>query len=176
MPKIFEEADQDVRDVLNTAIDRWHKPLRDAGVTFNLLTVRNVNKDGESLGGALKHHGYAALAVVKINSHENRAKGLADATILIDAERWQEQSDHERLALLDHECAHLEVSYKDTAGGGTQVKLDDLGRPKLKIRLHDYHIGGFSEVGDRHKGVALEVQALAAAGTLGVRQGWFSGF
>lgn len=42
------------------------------------------------------------------------------------------------------------------------VQLDDVGRPKLKIVLHDWQLGGFYSVAERHPGVAHEARAVVA--------------
>ena len=59
-------------------------------------------------------------------------------------------------ALLDHEVAHLEL-VRDDAG---KVKTDDAGRPRLRIRPHDYQTGGFWDVIERHKEAACEAVCL----------------
>ncbi len=58
---------------------------------------------------------------------------------------------------MDHELTHLELAEKE----GAPV-LDDGGRPKLKMRLHDYEFGWFTEVAERHKENAIEVQQARA--------------
>lgn len=37
------------------------------------------------------------------------------------------------------------------------MKTDDVGRPKLKMRLHDWQMGGFREIAQRYGSDALEV-------------------
>jgi hypothetical protein len=43
------------------------------------------------------------------------------------------------------------------------IKSDDGGRPKLKLRKHDFEIGGFVEIAKRHGPESLEVQAVGRA-------------
>lgn len=146
MARTFVECGNDERDLLERALRNWHGHLLDLGISINLLFVRAADKEGEALSGALKHQGYPALATVKINSLKDRAEGKSDATITIAEYEWQEQSEAQRLAILDHELTHLEPK---TDEEGT-VKRDDLGRPCLKIRLHDHQMGIFHTVAERH--------------------------
>jgi hypothetical protein len=77
----------------------------------------------------------------------------ADAEILIDMEQWEKLTDNQRLALLDHEITHLEVQVDDVG----LVKTDDQGRPKLKLKLHDWQLGGFRSIAQRYGADAIEV-------------------
>lgn len=159
MAKTFHECGQDDYSLLEDAKRRWHSALVDAGATVHLRYVANRDKDDEPIP-ALKHHGYPAAAVVKINSLSDREQGMKDATITIDEYTWQEKSDAEKLAILDHELAHLELKY-DTSGQGTGALIrDDLGRPKMKIRLHDFEFGGFHHIAERHGPQSGEVQFI----------------
>lgn len=160
MGKTFSECDTTEYDRMNDAKRRWHSALDSAGVTIHLRYVTNHDKDDEPIP-ALKHHGYPAVAVIKINSLEARQQGLADCTITIDEYSWQAKSDAEKLAILDHELAHLELKF-DTSEQGTGALIrDDLGRPKMKIRLHDFEFGGFHHIAERHGPQAAEQQAIA---------------
>ena len=70
----------------------------------------------------------------------------ADAEIIVDKYLWDEMTHRQRLALIDHEITHLEFQ-KDEDG---YLKTDDLGRPKLKLRRHDFCIEGFSVIARRY--------------------------
>ena len=107
---------------------------------------------------ALKLHGYACMAVVKINNLKQRVQGLGDAEIVFDGDRWDELTDAEQFALIDHELCHLNVKV-DKVGA---VKKDAHGRPLLKMRLHDWQIGGFRDVIKRHGSDALDLQQIDA--------------
>lgn len=41
--------------------------------------------------------------------------------------------------------------------------LDDQYRPKCRMRLHDWQLGGFEEIAERHGSAALEVQGMKIA-------------
>jgi hypothetical protein len=76
----------------------------------------------------------------------------------IDGDEWPLWSDDERRAVIDHECQHFEVG-RDKAGHFTS---DDNGRPVISIRPHDWQVGGFRIIAERHGRVAFEVQAAMA--------------
>src|SRR5690606_23942633 len=102
----------------------------------------------------LKHQGYPAYAVTKIVSTKDRAAGLADAMIVIDRYIWESIPSKAKNALLDHELHHLErVLDKRTE----QPKGDALGRPKLRMRRHDWQMGRFEEVAQRQGEWSIEV-------------------
>ncbi len=67
-----------------------------------------------------------------------------------------ESAIDQQAALLDHELHHLEVQKE----GNGRFKFDDLNRPKISMRPHDFEFGWFSIIAKRHPGIALEcVQA-----------------
>lgn len=70
---------------------------------------------------------------------------------------------------------HLELVMK-LRNGVEVVQRDDIERPKLKMRKHDFHWGGFDVIADRHGEDSVEVMAVAAIGTKAMRQGWLPGF
>lgn len=143
----YRQADRDDVELLAEVMREYHPKLTDAGVRVGLLHAMAArDKEGMPKGPALTHHGYPALAVVKINSLKDRVEGKPDATITLDGERWGEQSREEKVALLHHEILHLVVATDEDGG----VKTDDAFRPVLKMRMHDYEAGGFWEVVDKH--------------------------
>lgn len=155
MAKILERAPQEFRYVIAEARRRWHGELDQAEVTIDAY-VASRSSDDESDAGkpALTLHGYPCAAVVKITPYEQRVKGVSDAVITFDRRDWDGRTFDERLALVDHELAHLVVA-KDKDGF---VKSDEHGRPKLKMRLHDVQAGWFMDVADRHGMASAEVQ------------------
>ncbi len=92
-----------------------------------------------------------------MNSHLDRVAGKADADLKIDEENWNGLTDRQREALLHHELLHLEVK-SDEEG---HVQTDDCGRPKLKIRPHDWEAGGFNQVAEAYREDSPEAIALA---------------
>jgi len=154
MPQLGK-APSEARAKLDDVMKRFHGPLVDAEVTVGLLFA------WQSEGGDMapvKLHGYPCAAVVRITPYRQRVQGIEDAVITVDGALWSQMPDVERTALLDHELYHLELARdKDD-----QIKSDDAGRPKLKMRLHDWQLGGFEAIARRHRDAALEVQAFKA--------------
>lgn len=163
----FRRADAEADALIAAVMAEQYPELTEAGVTVSSLFAhapRNAN--GEPDGPALKHHGWPAMAVVKINSQRDRADGLADARISIDGDEWPNWGDDVRRAVIDHELCHLELrldAENEDEHGNRPVKLDDCNRPMLKLREHDFEIGGFANIVARHGGIAPEMKAMREA-------------
>ncbi len=140
----------DIDALLIDVRKKYHPALAD--VTVATLFVAKVDKDGES-SQALRHQGFPASATIKIMGLKYRALGVADAVLVIDEHTWEKLSKRERVALLDHELEHVTI---------VPDKRDDLGRPCLQLRFHDWRLEGFRSVVQRHGRHALEAQAVEA--------------
>ena len=147
MPTTYSKAAADVLSIVKSTTSKFHGEVEKAGVTIDVLMAYNPD------GHAVTHGGYPAQAKVKIVSLKDRAKGCKDAEIIIDDRNWDKLSDAERKALIDHELEHLEVQYEEG-----EVKIDDLGRPKLKIKKHDWQMGWFDVIARRHGESSPEVR------------------
>lgn len=145
----YEKASSEVMTVIDKVMLLHHKPLVDAGVTLQVLMVHKYDKDDE-LVPAMVVRGHVALAKTSITSHQDRARGIPDAKLVIDAEwGWGRLAESRREFLIRHELTHLIVVTEELVESEVTVsrpKLDDCGRPKLKIRHHDYEIGGFDSL------------------------------
>lgn len=138
-------------------MERFHKPLADIPITVTLMVVEDVDKEGARTGKpALKLHGAPSAAIVKINSLKDRVEGKSDATIFLDGEHWGQASEAEKVAILDHELYHL-IEQRDEDGN---LIADDAGRPKLKMRPHDFQVGWFHAIAERHGPHAVETQQM----------------
>lgn len=162
----YTPAPEFVHDLINEIKERYHPDLVKAGVTVNALFAYAKK------GDAVKLHGYPCHAVVKKNSPRDRVQGLCDATITIDQDSWEDLDEAEREALIDHELHHLvvepigSIEEEDDRGRKTVrvvYKTDDAHRPVIRLRLHDWQLGGFRAIAERHGGSALEVQAFRNA-------------
>lgn len=138
--KTYDIAHAEVAQRARRLIAEHYSDLANAEVTIDFLFANN------DTGHAVSHHGYPALAVVRIISLKDRTAGRKDAEITIDQKAWEAMSPAQRDALLDHELNHLIVARdQDNA-----FARDDLHRPKLKMRKHDYDFGWFTEIARRH--------------------------
>ena len=145
----YTPADSDVLDRVARLMAAHHGMLVEYGVRIDCLFAHpDLDEDGVPKGPPVTLNGYTCAAKVKITSPKDRAKGCGDAEILIDHDVYQELSDAERDALLDHELQHLDAV----------SEFDDMGRPKLKMRLHDHSFGWFDVIVARHGRASFECQ------------------
>ncbi len=176
LPRTYEKiapGGHKIYDRMLAIRDRYHGALTETGVVIDLLLAHAArDKNDDPTGAAVKHGGYPAAATIRIVNLKDRVAGLGDVQLIVDGDKWDEWTDAELDALLDHELTHIEIVIdKDGA-----VVRDDAGRPKLKLRLHDFQIGGFNSIAKKHKEDAFEVQSVAAVGKEFVAQAVFPGF
>lgn len=135
-----------------------HKPLLDARVTIDFVfAFADIDEQTqEPIGNALSKNGVKALGLCRKIALKDRAMGRADAEISLDGQWWEQASDAERRALLDHELHHI-ATKTDKRG----LVKDDLGRPVIQLRKHDYEFGWFKCVAARHGRASIERQQAA---------------
>ncbi len=152
----YTKADADTRDFVHATLKELRPDLAEVDVRVDVLMARpTVDKHtGEPKGPALKLHGVPALAIVRITTTKDRVAGLADAIVYIDHDRWEDMPEVRRTALVHHELEHLQLACE---ADGTP-KTDDACRPKLKMKPHDWDLGGFASTVERFKGDAHESQ------------------
>jgi hypothetical protein len=141
-------ADDETTDLLQEVMGADHPRLAEVGVT---VLLQFAEAEG---GPALKLHGYPAYAIVRVVPLKDRAAGLPDCRIAIDQSAWEEHDEGWRKALLSHELEHVAVQ-EDEHGN---VKEDALGRPKLKLKPHDFQLGGFIRTVEKYGKEAVESQ------------------
>lgn len=122
-----------------------HKPLLDAKVRLDYVFAF----PGKNGGDAIRFRGRKALGLCKKIPLKQRVMGRGDAEITLDGQWWEEASEAERRALLDHELHHIEID---------ELKRDDAGRPVIHLREHDFEVGWFSVIAQRHGGASQERQ------------------
>lgn len=156
MKTVFEVDTPDTLSVLKTAI-AYHPDLDGLDVKFKVVKVLKFDKDDEAVVPSLKCHGAAAAGTIKVNGLKQRHLTGVDVVIELDGHVWETLPAVTRLALVDHELTHL-VLLKDT---DDRPKVDDIGRPKFKLRPDDWTLTGFASVIARHGRHALEYQSVA---------------
>lgn len=132
-----------------------HKPLVEAGVKIDYIFAygERDEKTDEIISDALTHNGAKALGICRKIGLKDRAKGMGDAEICLDHDYWETIDEPDQRALLDHELHHIVVS----------KKTDDLGRPKLAMRGHDFEVGWFAVIAKRHGKHSIEQQQASKA-------------
>jgi len=161
MSTTYERSGPDVGKIAANlmATVEIHKPLKEAGVKIDFLTARaERDEDNEPVGSALTKNGHTVLGIARKTNLKERAADRGDAEIIVDGDWWEDASEEEQRALLDHEMTHLSV--KQTPQG--LVKTDDLGRPVIIIRHHDYEVGWFRDVAQRNGKASLECRYAAS--------------
>ena len=151
----YERAPVDVQGMMQAVLKEHHEELQEHEVTVTCMLADGGQTKAGAAKAALMLNGLQCAATIKITDMKNRIMGVSDAVISIDKHVWIESlTDLSRKALLDRELEHLLVSRdKDEV-----VKLDCAGRPVLKMRRHDWQIGVFDSIIDRHGEDALDTK------------------
>jgi hypothetical protein len=147
-PAIKAMADEILRE------HESHQQVVSAKVEIDyVFAFADVNDAGVTINNALTHHGSRALGICKKIALKERVLGRGDVEIALDGRWWQEASEAECRAVLDHELHHIEVKV-DLNG----VCRDDIGRPLIKLRKHDYDVGWFNIIAQRHGTASIEAK------------------
>lgn len=159
MPVTYKKAPTDAQLLMEAVRDEFHPDLVEAAARIGLMFAFGPRNEetGELTGPALKVHGTTAAGECRLNSLRHRAEGKPDATITIDGDQWPEWSESRRRSLLDHELYHLIVQRAQSGA----ILTDDLGRPKFKMRQHDFEVGWFQIIAERHGEASFEVEQAA---------------
>lgn len=141
-----------------------HKSLLDAGVNIDFVfAFADRDDNGNILNQALTLHGNRALGIAKKIALKERAMGRGDCEVSLDHDHWEGIPEDQQRALLDHELHHFQVKI-DKRG----LVRDDLGRPMIQIRHHDFDVGFFKVIAERHGAASPErIAAKAMADTAG---------
>ncbi|MFA9478540.1 putative metallopeptidase [Phycisphaerales bacterium AB-hyl4] len=171
MPIGYDKGGPEVTRIVQEVMHAHHPCLVHAGVRVGTLMARWSSDTEAEPQPAVKWGGYPAAAVVKVLPLKQRVLGNPDALITFDERVWEDLDATEQRALVDHELEHLQVLsatggvcyYDDVAEAVLgSPKGDDVGRPKLTCKLHDWQLGGFRSIAKRYGESALDVQAVRA--------------
>lgn len=145
----FQRCPKKVNDMATAILFEFesHKPLINAGVMIDFVfAYADVDENtGKPIGDALTKNGCKALGICRKIPLKDRALGRADCEISLDADWWGESTEDEQRGLLDHELHHIAIKI-DKRG----VVRDDLNRPIIQMRKHDFEVGWFKVVAARH--------------------------
>lgn len=115
-----------------------------------------VTTDGDG-GNPVRDKDILSIVHPAIVPARYRGGMKADAVLLIDREMWDELTDKQQDAWLDHGLTHLQAVITENT-----VATDGNDRPKLRLRVHDVTLGFFSSVAKRHGENSPEVMACRA--------------
>lgn len=149
----YTAATLDVARRVKRLVKKYHPDLAKARVRIDCVFVTT---DGED-GAPVKVNGYPALAAASTVPQKYRPATKADARITIDKEAFEELTDKQKDALLDHELQHFQAVIDENT-----VALDGNDRPRIRMRKHDVQIGFFSVIAQRHGENSQEVIACRA--------------
>lgn len=154
----YDRANADARNLVAERIASGHYP----DLVESEATVSAWFAYAKADEPAVKVNGQPSGATIKPNSAKDRLEGKADASLTIDGEAWKTWDDGRRAAEIDHQLERLAVSRSKVSKSSpvAYILTDDAGRPKLKLRKHDYQIGYFVAIADRHGAAAPEVRAV----------------
>lgn len=154
MPAKYTPCPKAIHEQAYAILKEHHADLHAAGVTVDLIfAYAGENDAGEKIGPALKLGGYACAGIASKVPLLGRVMGRADVQVLLDGDKWEELHEDQQTALIDHEITHFALA-KDSEGG---TILDTHGRPKIKMKLHDFDFGWFTSIAERYKEASGEV-------------------
>ena len=135
--------------IMERLVDGVHSQLKNAKIAIAWRFGWKQDTDGR-----------LRLGQTKKGSDLDRAMHKYDFVLLVNHEAWNQGNldDNQKLALIDHELCHCEVS-NDTNG---EPKTDEEGRIVYRIRKHD--IEEFEDVVSRHGLYTHELEEFAQAG------------
>lgn len=149
---IYEMADKILKEFAT------HEPLVKAGVKIDFVFARAEldEKTNKPIGHAVVKKGMWVKGEAKKIGLRDRALGKADCEVMLDGDWWEQAGEDEQRALLDHELHHFAVKIDERG-----LVLDDLGRPVIQLRYHDFECGFFKVIAERH-GMASQERQIAA--------------
>jgi hypothetical protein len=144
----YSIANEEVNLTIQKVMKENHGDLHAAGVTITALIARSEE------GPAIKVRGSEAAGCIRITKLAERTLGLGDALMTLDGERMDAWTSKRLQAVIDHELRHLMIAKNKKTG---QIQLDDEGRPKLRIRPHDFEFGWFARTAELYGEESYEV-------------------
>ena len=144
----YSIANEEVNLTIQKVMKENHGDLHAAGVTITALIARSEE------GPAIKVRGSEAAGSIRITKLTERTCGLGDALMILDGESMIAWSSKRLQAVIDHELRHLMLAKSKKTG---QIQLDDEGRPKLRIRPHDFEFGWFARTAELYGEESYEV-------------------
>ena len=144
----FSIANEEINLTIQKVMKENHGDLHAEGVTITAMIARSEE------GPAIKVRGCEAAGCIRITKLMERTLGLGDAVMILDGERLDAWSSKRLQAVIDHELRHLMLKPCKKTGG---FQRDDEGRPKLRIRPHDFEFGWFARTAELYGEESYEV-------------------
>lgn len=159
MPIVYEQADSNTYALFEKVMTSAHNVLVDHKVRLSIMEVRNLNKDGDSLGPSLKKNRTHVPGKVRIVPLRERVNRDVEAEIYIDGEWWDTSVETEKVAIADSLLSYFKIKY-DKDGIAC---LDDLDRVRLRIKEDDFTLfGHLQDITNKNHPTYKTFQALVA--------------
>ncbi len=138
----FQRCPKEVNRLADKLINEYesNKPLENVKIDYVFAYGDRDDVTEKLLKPALKDKGRVVEGICRKTNLKERALGHGDVEISLDGDWWETANEPQRLALLDHELYHIVVT-EDT---------DDCERPIIKLRDHDFEVGWFRVIAERH--------------------------
>lgn len=148
MAATFDRATDETVDILNRTVERFHKELNDYSVRIGLIMAFGPRDEAGNLKRtAIQRNGVPCAGQVRIVGLKDRLLKQLDVEVLLDGDYWETIDEPKKIAIIDHELEHIvPVLDKKT----NKIKLDDLERPKLKLKRDDINWWGIAKIAERH--------------------------
>lgn len=161
MATVFENLgmDSEVGELLREVTrGLGHWPAAGELLTWDLVMASSTVQGGIPMRVA----GHRALYKLKVTSLEERVAGASDLRLTIDGLWWTHKTDDQRRALLHQVVSRIEFmeQTRDDQAHIEGLRLDDAGRPRIKIKPLDFVVQGMWETVKTHSDEASEVRAL----------------
>ncbi len=149
MPTTFGQPEAIDIELLYTVMVDSHKHLWDARVSVGILMADNeesrpIKKNGapcigkivilplwlRALIGGCDYSGSLSMQ----RPPAELEAGTMDALLILDRREFMEMTSEQKQAAIDHYLSHVTLTKEE----GNNLKRDDLGRPKLKLRNGDW--------------------------------------
>ncbi len=152
----YVEANSDIYLMVSEVMSKHFSVMASLDPCLEIEVLMAEDDKGKP---ALKSHGHACAGKIKLVKPEDRAadQGVPDIRIFLDRRRWDKLTSRRRQALLHHELSHVAIRHDKRSG---EIKRDDYGRPRLRLKLDDWLLTGFRETAEIFGEDALEIQSL----------------
>ena len=163
----YSIANEEVNLTIQKVMKENHGDLHAEGVKITALIARSEE------GPALKVGGKEALGCIRVTKLTERTLGLGDALMILDGESMMAWSSKRLQAVIDHELRHLMLAKNKRTG---EIQRDDEGRPKLRIRPHDFEFGWFARTAELYGEESYEVSQAREIVAAQFAQNFLPGF
>jgi len=152
MPVTFDKARPETEKLVTEIADLYHADISDYQVSVGVVMAHPpLDSDGVRKGPALKEFRSETPFKVQLVNTADKLDCAHDVKLFLDFDIWETSTDARRRAIIDSALTRITLVRKDE-----EVVLDDLNRPKLKLRDYDYVHFGYSELYSRHTINSLE--------------------